>query len=170
MDNLIASIVENRTEYDANQNKKLEEIQLEQSQGELTKFMTEGLQQQMKKRSYRKRKKQTVQQPESSSSNTLTPSTSSQVGYNGKGSEVQTKGRKKKITGRDSTTARFNIIECDGAFNDVSLNDMKLVLKPHPKKMDCKNQLEKDLNKTNLHYLTAPPVTTGMLFKLNNIK
>lgn len=166
-DNLISQLFTNREEFNAHRNRMIENL----SQGNMIKSMTEGLKIQKQKRSYNTKNKRSTVQTNSSSSNMSALSTSSQVDNNVVELTVQTnETKKKKITGLASTTVTSNIIECDGAFNGVSSNDMELVLKPHPKIMHNNNQPGKDLNKTDLRYIKAPALATGMPLKLNNIK
>lgn len=83
---------------------------------------------------------------------------------------VQTNEIKKKIKRLNSSSSIPNIIEHSDASVGVSLNDLELVLKPHPKKMLNNNGVGNKSSQTNLRYLKVPPATTGMSFKFNNMK
>uniref|UniRef100_A0A2S2NHF5 RING-type E3 ubiquitin transferase n=1 Tax=Schizaphis graminum TaxID=13262 RepID=A0A2S2NHF5_SCHGA len=162
-DLLISKIYPNREEYNAHQSNYIEKIKQNHSQDNLIKSITEGLKVQKQKREYQTKKKRSLQQTESNSSNALTPSTSSQVDdVKLEESIVETNEIKKKMKrpSPSSTEVIPNIIENDGVFKSVSLNDLELVLKPHPKKMSNNNQLEKDLKKADLRYLKIPPSAT----------
>ncbi|XP_022179709.1 E3 ubiquitin-protein ligase RING2-like [Myzus persicae] len=154
-DLLISALYPNREEFNAQRDKIMENLNQSQSQSNMVKSITEGLQEQKKNRSYNTKNKRRAQQAKKKSLNNSAPSTSSQVDNN---VTAQTNGTKKMKM--DSTSVTSNITECDGAFNSMSLNDMELVLKPLPKEMHNNNQLEKGLNKTDLRYIKAPPAST----------
>lgn len=170
VDSLISLLFPNREEFNEHRNKIIESLNQSQSQDNMVKSMTEGLKVQKQKRSYNTKNKRRAEPTKNSSSNTLAPSTSRQIN-NVTEPTVQTNGtKKKKITGPTSTAVYSNIIECEDAIKSVSLNDMELIFKPHPKEMHNNNQQENDLSKTDQRYIKAPSVATGMPLKLNNIK
>ncbi|XP_025193352.1 E3 ubiquitin-protein ligase RING2-like [Melanaphis sacchari] len=155
---LISKIFPSREEYNAIQNRYIEKIKQNQSQDNLIKSIAEGIEIQSKRRSYQTKKKRDIQETESNSSSTFTPSTSGQMDV--KLTKPTLEGNEiKKIKTVASTSVITDIIECDSAFNGMSLNDLELVLKPHPKKMR-NNKLKKESNKTELRFLKAPPLTT----------
>ncbi|KAF0750823.1 E3 ubiquitin-protein ligase RING2-like [Aphis craccivora] len=159
-DNLIAKFYPNREDYYAYQRNFIEKINKNQSQENLIQSINEGLKIQQKKRSYQTRKKRSLQQTKSNSSNTLTPSTSSEMDVKPTESTVQANEIKKKIKRLNASSSIPNIIERSDASVAVSLNDLELVLKPHPKKMLNINGLGNKSSQTDLRYLKVPPATT----------
>lgn len=164
-DALISIIYQNRTEFEVHPKQRLDEINQHQSQRNLIKSINDGLKLQTEGRSYKTKNKRSKQETESISSSTSTQSTSSQGGDTVTISTVQINGSKKQKTKGCSSTVKIpNIIECNSKFHGMSLNDMELVIKPHPKEMDSNSLLENDLNKTNPRFIKAPSNATGMVF------
>jgi len=169
-DLLISKIYPNRDEYEAHQTKILEKLNKSQSQANLVQSINEGIKLQTQNRQQRIKKNQHEELNESSS-----PTTSKPSNYlsqdNVTRTMVQTKVAKKiksvmiSEKGPDSTVDTFDTAECNGASKGVPLDEIELVLKPHPTVMTSDNPFISVLKENSVRFIKTTANATGNPFK-----
>ncbi|XP_022170437.1 E3 ubiquitin-protein ligase RING2-like [Myzus persicae] len=171
-DLIISKIYPNLDEYEAQQTKVLETLNKSQSQANLVQSINEGIKLQTQNRQQRIKKNQREKLNESSSSITSKPSNSSGQD-NVTRTMVQTKVAKKMKSvmisekeGPASTVDTSDTAECIGASNGVPVDEIELVLKPHPTIMESENPFITVLKENSVRYIkTTANATVDHLSK-----
>jgi len=171
-DLIISKIYPNRDEYEAQQTREMENLNKNHNQTNLVQSINEGIRLQTQNRQQRTKKNQCEEVSTSSLPTTSKPS-------NGPSQDnvirtmVQTKVAKKMKSvmisekeGSALTVDTPETTECDGTSKCVPIDEIEIVLKPHPTVMVSDNPFINVLKENSVRYIKTTANATGNPFKL----
>ncbi|XP_060858180.1 E3 ubiquitin-protein ligase RING2-like [Metopolophium dirhodum] len=158
-DLIISKIYPNLDEYEAHQTRVLENLNKSHNQANLVQSMNEGIRLQNQNRQQRTKKNKSEELNESNSSTASKPSNSSSQD-NVMRTMVQTKVAKKMKSvmisekeGSALTVDTLDTTECDSTSKSVPVDEIELVLKPHPAVMVGDNPFVGVLKENSVRYI-----------------
>jgi len=175
-DLIISKIFPDRDEYEAHQARELEKLNKSQNQANLIQSINEGVKLQTRSRRQRKKKNQRKELNESSSSTTSKPSTSLCEDTETR-TMVQTKDSKNvksvmisENEGPASTVDTLDTAECNGASKSAPVDEVEIVLRPHPTVMASDSPFIRILKENSVRYLKTTANATGNYFEIKLYK
>lgn len=170
-DLIISKIYPNRDEYEAQQTREMENLNKNYNQTNLVQSINEGIRLQTQNRQQRTKKNQLEELSESSLSTTSKPSNSSSQD-NVITTMVQTKVAKKiksvMISEKEGTvdTTQTTEYEREDTSKCMPVDEVEIVLKPHPTAMVSDNTFINVLKENSVRYIKTTANATGNPFKL----
>lgn len=178
-DLLISKIYPNLEEYEANESRVLEKLNMSYGQANLVQAINEGikLQTQNPNPIIKPKKNQHEELNESVSSitsNSLSQSRADNVTRAMVQTKMSTNIKSVMITGKEagpaSTVGTTDMrTDCASTSKDVSADEIELVFKPHPTEIVRDNHLIKCLKENSVRYIKTTANATGKLVKFNYI-